>query len=93
MQSILGQMICGEAPAPAQQRIVLHAAYGLAGAEFCRSGHCGPVAQEARGIASRHYSAATSRRSALSTTIGVSHSWRCGGAPQRLVTIATQSAV
>jgi hypothetical protein len=39
------------------------------------------------------YSAATRRRSALSTTIGVSQSWRTGGAPQRFVTIATQSDV
>jgi hypothetical protein len=33
-----------------------------------------------------YYSAATSRRSALSTTMGVSHSCRCGGAAQRFVT-------
>jgi hypothetical protein len=39
------------------------------------------------------HAAATSRRSALSTTMGVSQSCRCGGAAQRLVTIATQSAV
>jgi hypothetical protein len=39
------------------------------------------------------YSAATSRRSALSTTIGVSQSCRSGGPAQRLVTIVTQSGV
>ena len=39
------------------------------------------------------YSAATSPRSALSTTIGVSQSCRSGGAAQRLVTVATQSGV
>jgi hypothetical protein len=44
-------------------------------------------------ITRRFYSAATNRRSALSTTMGVSQSWRSGGAAQRLVTIATQSAV
>ena len=39
------------------------------------------------------YSAATSRRSALSTTIGVSQSWRRGGEAQRFVTVATHVCV